>query len=237
MGTRPTGHVKEAQVLGTGVVVTVISGVVVKVAHGVVVNVTSGVVVGVVSIGMQHSCGLHWRPGHAIESGMVLMLLPTGQTNEAHVFGHGVVVNVVVTHGVVVNVARGVVVDVEGIGTQHLDRVQTCPTHLMLAAIRLRDIPKGHKKAEHVGGHGVVVDVVGIAMQHVLASFALHSGPLQNKFQGMGLDKKPLGQRIVEHTPGDGVVVGVVVIGRQQVLMEHAIPLQTMVRGLGLSIL
>jgi hypothetical protein len=78
---------------------------------------------------------------------------------------------------------------------------------------------------------------VGIAMQHVVASFALHSGPLQNRFQDVGLDKKPLGQRIVEHTPGDGVVVGVVVIGRQQVSVEHVIPLQMMVRGLGLSIL
>jgi len=83
----------------------------------------------------------------------------------------------------------------------------------------------------------VVVGVVGIGMQHVLASFAVHSGPWQNILQAVDFSRKPLGQGIVEHTPGGGVVVGVVVKARQHVLTEHVIPLQTMVRGLGLSIL
>lgn len=165
------------------------------------------------------------------------MILPTGQTNEAHVFGKGVVVNVTVTNGVVVNVTNGDVVTVVAIGRQHLAGMHTCPKHLMVAASGRMDLPKGHKKAAQVSGNGVVVGVVVMAMQHVLASIGVHWGPLQNILQATDFNKKPLGHSIVEHTPGGGVVVGVVIIGRQQVLMEHVIPLQTMVRGLGLSTL
>jgi len=141
LGTRLAGHVKEAQVFAEGVVVNVMGGVVVKVAHGVVVNVTSGVVVGVVCNGKQHSCELHWRPGHTIKVGEALMILPSGQTNEAHVLGKGVVVNVTVTIGVVVNVTNGVVVGVVAIGRQHLAGMHICPKHLMFAAIGRMNLP------------------------------------------------------------------------------------------------
>lgn len=101
------GQAKEVQVNNDGVVVTVPKGVRVDVANGVVVRV--------VVIAEQQLRELHSPLGHTTIEGMGMGTVFHGHQKEAHVFGGGVVVDVIVATGVVVLVVSGVVA-----GRQHL---------------------------------------------------------------------------------------------------------------------
>jgi hypothetical protein len=121
----PASHVMLQQVLGAGVVVTVVAGVVVTVVPGVVVTVVAGVVVTVVTTS-QHCCLLHLPNRHgrhagatvpqglasleALVGGAFLATESAGHVKLQQSLGAGVVVTVVA--GVVVTVVSGVVVTV-----------------------------------------------------------------------------------------------------------------------------
>jgi len=75
---------------------------------------TKGVVVAVVVKSQQHLWESHCRSGHEISDGFGIEAMPVGQAKEAHVFGTGTGVEVVV------EIMYGVVVRVVVAGRQHL---------------------------------------------------------------------------------------------------------------------
>jgi hypothetical protein len=123
-------------------------------------------------------------------------------------------------------VATGVVVRVVGIGLQHTLGLQEFRGHTMLPGLSWICHRSGHEKPLHVRGgvvvgHGVVVRVVGMRLQH---TFDVQRPPGQTTDPGRSSSCHPELQLKPVHV-GGGVVVAVVVgMARQQTLALQLTP-------------